>query len=705
MATKGGRGKKQSDEPTKDFFFVLFVDIAAFSKRPTVDQPPILEKLNTLVTNLPEYREARAFAAFQQIPTGDGFALVFPRDSLIGFRLGAALQTEAIRLKDFELRMGLHFGLAERVLDISDRDNLVGEGINMAARALTQGLPGEFLITKRAYEVLVELGLKDSRLASLGPTAVKHGTVLDLYKFYPTPPRSRHVDHAPHGTMPPARGIARSVATAKLAFGGIFPHLVGPTESAELERQVTRIYDKARGSRSVTATHETIAHRLAEIYRDVGNSLFIVLVAFALHLALEQLGAVQWAESAAYEALQSFGVEKGTSPVVVVDFDESINAKPAAGETLHPTTDLNKLQTVLSNLLAYQPKVIGIDVDFGPKPLASNPNEQVYPTEDYPGFLPFVKAQTTPIVLGTTNVGGVNGALGNGDWVADDDLNREGRAAHLFLPLEDQRGQIYLFNTIQTADSGPTIPSLSFAVAGLYRPKSKASWVQGFAHMFVTAYADETLIPPDREGARFQPLKASSFFLNYAAESQIYKDRLTVNPTTLALASADGQDLQKAIAGKAVILGSITTEGDILRQPRNTNEMVSGLMIQALGVDTLVHSPLYQFKQWFRLLLDLVSGGIVAGFMLAIRRRYIAEREEIAEGPASLISVGVVALTTVAIGISLIRLLDVLWLDMYMALLLVLLHPQIEHHILDTFAGIGRTIVNAWRSWLFRQER
>src|SRR6266852_3862129 len=56
---------------------VLFMDVVGFSKLLINDQREILEHLNQLVRETPQFRDAEAAGKLIRLSTGDGMALVF----------------------------------------------------------------------------------------------------------------------------------------------------------------------------------------------------------------------------------------------------------------------------------------------------------------------------------------------------------------------------------------------------------------------------------------------------------------------------------------------------------------------------------------------------------------------------------------------------------------------------------------------------
>jgi TolB-like protein/Flp pilus assembly protein TadD len=74
-----------------------------------------------------------------------------------------------------QLRMGIHSGPVSGVVDVNERANLTGAGINMAQRVMDCGDAGHILVSKHVAEDLEEYEQWRPRLHDLGTCEVKHG--------------------------------------------------------------------------------------------------------------------------------------------------------------------------------------------------------------------------------------------------------------------------------------------------------------------------------------------------------------------------------------------------------------------------------------------------------------------------------------------------------------------------------------------------
>src|SRR5437588_8430834 len=125
---------------------VLFIDIVGYSKLSINDQHAAVEELNQIVRASEQFQRAEAGDRLLKIATGDGMALVF----YISPEAPAQCAVEISRaLKEhprLQLRMGIHSGPVSGVVDVNNRPNLTGAGINIAQRVMDCGYAGHIRI-------------------------------------------------------------------------------------------------------------------------------------------------------------------------------------------------------------------------------------------------------------------------------------------------------------------------------------------------------------------------------------------------------------------------------------------------------------------------------------------------------------------------------------------------------------------------------
>jgi len=80
--------------------------------------------------------------------------------------------------------MGINTGPISGTVDVNDRSNIAGLGINMAKRVMDCGDAGHILLSKRTADDLAQNGYWRPYLHELGPCEIKHGATVELVNFY-----------------------------------------------------------------------------------------------------------------------------------------------------------------------------------------------------------------------------------------------------------------------------------------------------------------------------------------------------------------------------------------------------------------------------------------------------------------------------------------------------------------------------------------
>src|SRR5437870_501995 len=215
---------------------VLFIDIVAYSKMATDEQRAAVDKLNQIVQATDEFRKAESEKRLLKIATGDGMALIFyhsPEDPVeCALEISRAIKEQRSKLR---LRMGVHSGPVNGVVDVNGRANVAGAGINIAQRVMDCGDAGHILVSKRVAEDLEQFKHWRPHLYHLGECEVKHGEKIDIVNLFTAelgnserPKRlampAQKTDFVPVAREPapsrkPVLIIAASVAIAVLVVG------------------------------------------------------------------------------------------------------------------------------------------------------------------------------------------------------------------------------------------------------------------------------------------------------------------------------------------------------------------------------------------------------------------------------------------------------------------------------------------------------
>src|SRR6266496_2591574 len=163
---------------------VLFIDIVGYSKLSINDQHASVEELNRIVRACEQFQRAEAANRLIRIPTGDGMVLVFYTSPEAPAQCAVEISGALKEHPRLQVRMGIHSGPVSGVVDVNERANLAGAGINMAKRVMDCGDAGHILLSKHVAEDLEEYEKWRPFLHDLGSCEVKHGVRVSVVNLY-----------------------------------------------------------------------------------------------------------------------------------------------------------------------------------------------------------------------------------------------------------------------------------------------------------------------------------------------------------------------------------------------------------------------------------------------------------------------------------------------------------------------------------------
>jgi TolB-like protein/Tfp pilus assembly protein PilF len=163
---------------------VLFIDIVGYSKLSINDQHAAVEELNQIVRASEQFQRAEAADRLLKIATGDGMALVFYSSPEAPAQCAVEISRALKEHPRLQLRMGIHSGPVSGVVDVNNRPNLTGAGINVAQRVMDCGDGGHILLSKHVAEDLEEYERWRPLLHDLGTCEVKHGVRIGLSNLH-----------------------------------------------------------------------------------------------------------------------------------------------------------------------------------------------------------------------------------------------------------------------------------------------------------------------------------------------------------------------------------------------------------------------------------------------------------------------------------------------------------------------------------------
>jgi adenylate cyclase len=163
---------------------VLFIDIVGYSKLLINEQSEQIQTLRKIVRGAEQFRLAEAQGKLVRLPTGDGVALVFRTNVEAPALCALEISKELKNHSDLHVRMGIHSGPVNEVIDLNEQANIAGAGINIAKRVMDCGDAGHILLSKRVADDLEHYPQWRSLLHELGECEVKHGLRISLLNLY-----------------------------------------------------------------------------------------------------------------------------------------------------------------------------------------------------------------------------------------------------------------------------------------------------------------------------------------------------------------------------------------------------------------------------------------------------------------------------------------------------------------------------------------
>ena len=173
----------QSD-PKIEIAHVLNMDVVEYSTLFITDQSRVMSELTRIVKSASRFRRAEAEGELIGVPTGDGMLLVFFDDPQAPIECAIEITAAMKSYPEIRLRMGIHSGPVNQVVDVNDRTNVAGAGVDMAQRVMDCGDAGHILLSKRVAEDLAPFPRWNPHLHDLGECEVKHGRKISLVNFY-----------------------------------------------------------------------------------------------------------------------------------------------------------------------------------------------------------------------------------------------------------------------------------------------------------------------------------------------------------------------------------------------------------------------------------------------------------------------------------------------------------------------------------------
>ncbi|MFL6515029.1 MAG: adenylate/guanylate cyclase domain-containing protein [Chthoniobacterales bacterium] len=197
---------------------VLFIDIVGYSKLLINEQSEQIETLKKIVRGSEQVRLAEADHKLLRLPTGDGGALVFRNSPEAPVVCAMEIGRELKKHPDLLVRMGIHSGPVNEVVDLNEQANIAGAGINIAQRVMDCGDAEHILLSKRVAEDLTQYRQWQPLLHDLGEVEVKHGVRIHVFNLVTDELGSREVPEKLRGAKPKEQEATEASARREEGF-------------------------------------------------------------------------------------------------------------------------------------------------------------------------------------------------------------------------------------------------------------------------------------------------------------------------------------------------------------------------------------------------------------------------------------------------------------------------------------------------------
>jgi TolB-like protein/class 3 adenylate cyclase len=175
---------ESESDPKVEIAHVLTMDVVEYSTLLITEQTRIMAELTRIVRGTARFRRAEADGKLIRVPTGDGMLLVFFDDPQAPIECAMEIAAAMKNHPEIQLRLGIHSGPVNEVIDVNDRSNVAGAGVDMAQRVMDCGDAGHILLSKRVADDLAPFPRWNPHLHDLGECEVKHGRKVSLVNFY-----------------------------------------------------------------------------------------------------------------------------------------------------------------------------------------------------------------------------------------------------------------------------------------------------------------------------------------------------------------------------------------------------------------------------------------------------------------------------------------------------------------------------------------
>ena len=422
-------------------------------------------------------------------------------------------------------------------------------------------------------------------------------------------------------------------------------------------------------------------YRGREVWRDILKGFLFIAIVMAVKISIEEHTEFgRQMTVMGYNYLQT-QLSPASAPITVVDISDLPPEDFQVDGEKVSATPRDKLTQIIEAISEQHPKAIGVDIDFSPTDLG-----YILPKdpEFFQSMLDLQKRTGVPVFLGAhrTITRPADEWLGSTRFAP--------LAANILVP-QHNREMLYAFKVKDGKQEGSTEEEPSRTMSGLLA----AAYVEG--NPTATDHRIHRLLIGSKLAERFSenPLasgqSAEAFLIDYGAIDSIDKIE-TTNPDVLKDSSN-----RKQLEGRIVLIGDATIgkATDTFVVPAR-EKPYPGIFVHASAAYTLIKEPLYHLTPVGHIVLDFVMSALVLLGVVLIKYRYreAEQRDTTAvkwRGRLTLL----VVLTAIIVGVVFVRITRIMWDDFFLALLLLVFHPSIEHHVETFWTSIKRRVFNS----------
>jgi serine/threonine protein kinase len=225
---------------------IMFMDLVSYSTY-SMDQQVLIKALfNELI--------GKAIAGVKEssrimLDTGDGAAICFlgdPEEALQSALLMRDLLVHKYG-KKLSIRVGLHLGPIRMVMDINNRVNVVGDGINVAQRVMDFSQPNVIMVSRAYYDVISQISNTGASMFNyLGPHTDKHQRIHEIYAVIDRSAQAAKGGAPSDTAFEPTRAVASAelvTPEAALEIETALARIIGPLAHVLVKKALPRATD------------------------------------------------------------------------------------------------------------------------------------------------------------------------------------------------------------------------------------------------------------------------------------------------------------------------------------------------------------------------------------------------------------------------------------------------------------------------------